>query len=75
MIKTNSDTNDRWQLVSLNTKAMSFIVYDNLMKKEREFFVPFLYDVRIEGYIAFVSIRKGKVMALNLNTANRSFIK
>lgn len=75
MINSNSDANNRWKLVSLNTKAMSFIVYDNLMKKEREYFVPYLNDVRIEGYIAFVGIRNGKVMAINLNTANRGFVK
>jgi hypothetical protein len=70
----NADLYGRWKYAGLNIKAGSFVVYDSFMKKEREFFVPFLYEVKIEGEMAFITTTHSKVMALNLNTTKRSFL-
>lgn len=73
MQKINSDFNDTWLLVNINSKAMSFVVYDRLIKKQREFYVPFLCEVRIQGYMSYITTTNNKVMTLNLITAKRGF--
>ena len=74
MNNVNTDFKDRWKFVSLNLKASTFVVYDSLMKKEREFHVPFLNEVRIDSDVAFITTKHNKIMTLNLHTAKRSFL-
>jgi hypothetical protein len=74
MNNLNIVLNDRWKLDSLNLKASTFVVYDRLMKKKREFHVPFLCEVRVDSYMAYITTKDNKIMMLNLNTAERSFL-
>lgn len=67
-------TKARWELISFDNTVSKFVVYDSLMKKEREFYVPFLEEVKIDGDIAFVTTTHRRVMSLNMVTATRRFV-
>jgi hypothetical protein len=74
MSKIKANTEARWEFINLDNTACKFVVYDNFMKKHREFYVPFLYDVRIDGDIAIVMTKHSKVMELHMTTATRKFL-
>ena len=74
MPKISADSKTRWKLINFDSTASTFTVFDRFMNKQREFYVPFLYEVKIDGNIAFVTTAHRKVMSLNMRTATRSFI-
>jgi hypothetical protein len=74
MPKISATSKTRWKLISLDHTTSKFVVYDGFMKKNREFFVPFINEVKLDGDIAFVTTVHSKVMSLNMSTATRSFI-
>ena len=74
MFKIRAKTEARWKFINLDNTTCKFVVYDNFMKKHREFYIPFLYDVRIDGDIAIVMTAHSKVMELNMSTATRRFL-
>jgi hypothetical protein len=74
MPKISATSKTRWKLISIDHTTSKFIVYDGFMNKNREFFVPFINEVKLDGDIAFVKTVHSKVMSLNMRTAIRSFI-
>lgn len=74
MPKISASSKARWKLISLDHTTSKFVVYDGFMKKKREFYVPFLNEVKVDGNIAYVTTAHRKVMSLNMSTATRSFI-
>ena len=64
----------RWEIESLSSIESCFYVKDNLAKKSRFYYVPYLDTVKIVGSVAYVYTNNSKVMSLNLFTNSRYFI-
>jgi len=62
----------RWQLLSSNSVAECFTVFDALAKKNRTYYVPYLDSVELRDCFAHVFTSNTKIMHLNLMTSART---
>lgn len=61
----------RWQLLSSNSEAECFTVFDVLAKKNRTYYVPYLDSVELSDCYAHVFTSNAKIMHINLVTYAR----
>ena len=62
----------RWQLLSSNSEAECFTVFDALARKNRTYYVPYLDRVELSDCFAHVFTSNTKIMHLNLMTSART---
>ena len=62
----------RWQLLSSNSEAECFTVFDALARKKRTYYVPYLDRVELSDCFAHVFTSNTKIMHLNLMTSART---
>jgi len=65
----------RWELLGINVVNSTLIVHDSLFNKPRSFHVPMLTNAKVIDGFAYVATRQGRVMQINLQTAQRKFIE
>ena len=64
----------RWELTCINHKDQRVIVYDNLSKRPREYFVPHVVSAEINKHQLRVTTATNKIMIINLFNASRQFL-